>query len=89
MMASTRNQFHYAVRVVKRQGKLIQAKKLFEASLTSEVDLLKEMKAVKRGGKAPEDLPEHVSGADGEAELLRNSERFMKHCIILLAQLKK
>ena len=69
LMAHTRNKFHYAVRVTKRQGKLIKAKKLFEASLISEVDLLKEMKAVKRGGRGHEELPEHVSGQMGRQKL--------------------
>ena len=66
----TKNQYHYAVRKSKKLGNLTRAKKLFEASISSDVDLLKEMKTIKQGGKACSELPEHVAGADGEEEIV-------------------
>ena len=65
-----KNQYHYAVRKSKKQGNLTRAKKLFEASFNSDVDLLKEMKAIKQEGKVCSELPEHVAGADGEGEIV-------------------
>ena len=70
IMARTRNQFHYAVRRTQRQADLTRAKKLFEASIDSEMELLKEMKSVKVGRTGGEDLPDCVAGADGEAEIV-------------------
>ena len=55
---------------MKLKSNLIKAKKLFEAANTSDIDLLKEMKAIKKGGKAGEDLPDNVAGADGEDEIV-------------------
>ena len=69
-MASSRNQYHYAVRRTKRQGKQIKAVKLFEASLSGDLDLLKEMKNIKCGKKGSAELPENVAGADGESEIV-------------------
>ena len=46
LRARSRNPYHYAVRRAEKHSDLTKAKKLFEASLTSEMDLLKEMKAI-------------------------------------------
>ena len=69
-MASSRNQYHYAVRRTKRQAKQIKAVKLFEASLSGDIDLLKEMKNIKCGKKASAELPDNVAGANGESEIV-------------------
>ena len=69
-MSKTRNQYHYAVRRLKLQSNLTRAKKLFEASLNSDMDLLKEMKLVKKGKSGGIELPDNVAGADGEEEIV-------------------
>jgi hypothetical protein len=48
-MVKKRTQYHCAVRRLKRKSDLIQAGKLFEASMKGDMDFLKEMKMV-RGG---------------------------------------
>ena len=70
-MTQSRNQYHYAVRRAKTGSDLIKAKKLFEASLSSDIDLLKEMKNIRRG-KGQDDLPDNVAGANGEEEIVQN-----------------
>ena len=70
MMARSRNQYHYAVRRLKLNSNLVRAKKLFEASIKSEMDLLKEMKAITRGKGGGEELPDNVAGADGQEEIV-------------------
>ena len=49
-MARSRNLYHYAVRRAKRNADYLKAKKLFEASMVGDVQLLKEMKRVRSGG---------------------------------------
>ena len=44
IMTKSRNQYHYAVRRVKKKADLIKAKKLFEAAESGSRDLLNEMK---------------------------------------------
>ena len=51
-MVRKRLYYHYYVRKLKRKAELIQAQKLFEASLESDLNLLKEMKAIKGGNPA-------------------------------------
>ena len=68
-MVSMRNQFHYAVRRVKKMSKSIRARKLLEASENGSVDLLAEMKKIKGGKKDFADLPECVGGVTGETKL--------------------
>ena len=51
IMVRTRNQFHYAVRRVKKMSKSIRARKLLEAGENGSVDLLAEMKKIKGGKK--------------------------------------
>ena len=46
-IARSRNLYHYAVRKARRQVDLFKAKKLLEASLTSDMELLKEMKKIR------------------------------------------
>ena len=48
---------------------LIRAKKLFEASLQSDMDLLKEMKKIKSGRDNHNELPDNVEGASGEEDI--------------------
>ena len=66
MTSRSRNQYHYAVRRLKLDSRLIRAKKLLEASVNGDAELLKEMKAISRGRGCKEELPEHVAGADGQ-----------------------
>ena len=68
-MARSRNQYHYAVRRTTRSGELHQAKNLFEASVTGDMNLIKEMKRVKSGCRAFKELPDNVGGAEGEQEI--------------------
>ena len=70
VMSSTRNKYHYAVRRIRRQSDFIKAKKLFEASIDGEMQLLKEMKQIKCGKKVSDELPDNVSGAEGETEIV-------------------
>ena len=70
IMTRTRNQFHYAVKRVRRKADLIKAKKLFESSLKGDRDLLAEMKKIRRGTKAAGELPDCVEGASGEEEIV-------------------
>ena len=59
-MAQARNQYHYAIRRTTRCGELQQAKSLFEASLSGDMDLIKEMKKVKSGCQVVKELPDNV-----------------------------
>lgn len=52
-------QYHYAVRLTKRRADLTKGDK----------DLLKEMKHIRLGGRAGEDLPDSVEGANSEDEI--------------------
>ena len=49
-MKHSRNIYHYSVRKIKKQSELIRAQKLLEASESGSMDLLAEMKKVRRGG---------------------------------------
>ena len=70
-MAKTRNRFHYAIRRARKRADLVRAQKLFEASEVGCVELLKEMKDIKNGGKNTcSDLPDNVAGANGEEEIV-------------------
>ena len=66
IMVKTRNQYHYAVRKVKKLAGNIRAQKLLEASETGSVQLLEEMKKVKGCKKDRPDLPETVGDVTGE-----------------------
>ena len=70
-MVRSRTQFHYAVRRCKRQSDETKARKLFEASLQGDTDLLREMKRVRSGGGGGrDDLPENVEGGNTEEEIV-------------------
>ena len=69
-MKRTRNAYHYAVRKVKKKADLIRAQKLLEASETSSVDLLLEMKKIKGSKKMNHELPDDVGGSHGEASIV-------------------
>jgi hypothetical protein len=43
---------------------------LFEASLSGDIDLLKEMKTIKCGKKVSAELPDNVAGANGDREIV-------------------
>ena len=70
-MVRSWTQYHYAVRRCKRQSDESRARKLFEASLQGDTDLLKEMKRVRSGGGGGRDeLPENVEGCNTEEEIV-------------------
>ena len=69
-MVRSRTLYHYAVRRCKRQNEETRAKRLFEASMKGDTDLLQEMKGVRSGQAGRDELPETVEGADGEEEIV-------------------
>ena len=75
MMAKTRNQYHYAVRRVKKMAESIRSKKLLEASELGSVNLLMEIKKIKVEKKSSESLPDMVAGVSGESLI---AEEFRK-----------
>jgi hypothetical protein len=66
IMAKSRNQFHYAVRRVKKMANAIRAQKLLEASETGSVNILEEMKKIKGNKKSTDHLPDMVANVTGE-----------------------
>ena len=72
-----RRQYHYAVLRARRAQEHHQAEQLLAASMEGDVQLLKEMKAIRKGKKSGNsDLPDSVGGADGEqaiADMFRES----------------
>ena len=70
IMARTRNSFHYAIRRARKRADLIRAEKLFESSEVGSMNLLQELKKVRKGGKAAADLPDNVAGSNGEEEIV-------------------
>ena len=69
-MTRSRNQYHYAVRRTRRSRDLLRAKKLFEASLIGDIELIKEMKKVKKGCNVNAELPDSVGGVQGQEEIV-------------------
>ena len=61
--------FRYAVRRVKRSKDLHKAQGLYNASLSGDIELMKELRKVKTGKGEMDDLPESVDGATGEREI--------------------
>ena len=51
LMIKTRNSYHYAIRRAKRDADLVRTKKLFEASEAGNVNLLEELKNIRKGRK--------------------------------------
>ena len=74
-MTSTRNQYHYAIRRVKKMASSLRARKLLEASEAGPCELLNEMKKIKGNGKGAGDLPDNIGGASGENQVV---EEFKK-----------
>ena len=70
IMKKTRNQYHYAVRKVKKLAEEIRARELLTASLGGDVNLLKEMKKIRGNNKGNENLPDNVEGAEGQEEVV-------------------
>ena len=70
IMCKTKNIYHYMIRKIKRKEQLMRAKKLFEASISGDIDLMKEMKNIRNVGKTSEELPDNVEGACGEEEIV-------------------
>ena len=66
IMVKTRNQYHYAVRKVKKMAGSIRERRLLEASEAGSVKLLEEMRKVRGGKKDKPELPENVAGVCGE-----------------------
>ena len=69
-MKKTRNQYHYAVRKVKKLAEEIRARELLTVSLGGDVNLLKEMKKIRGNNKGNENLPDNVEGAEGQEEVV-------------------
>ena len=69
LMAKSRNQYHYAIRRVKRMADSIRASNLFEAAQKGDVDLLKEMKKM-NGKKTTSTLAESVEGKDNPEDIV-------------------
>ena len=70
-MLKWKRQFHYAVRRAKGKSNRVRAEKLFEAAMTGDMNLLKEMKKIRNGGGGKKvDLPGNVANADGEEEIV-------------------
>ena len=71
-----RRQYHYAVQRVKGKRSEYQAEQLLVAAMQGDVELLKEMKNIKKGKHSNSELPDVVDGAVGEhniAELFKQS----------------
>ena len=75
IMSRTRNQYHYAIRRVRKMSNSLRARRLLQASETSSMELLKEMKKIKGNKKGSHDLPDNVGGATGENNIV---EEFKK-----------
>ena len=69
-MVKKRTQYHHSVRRLKRKASLIQAGKLFEASMNGDIDLIKEMKRIRGGQDSMANLPDTVAGANGQEEIV-------------------
>ena len=66
MLKLNRGQYHHAVLRVKRNRKEHQAEVLLVAAMEGDVQLLKEMKTIKKGGSAANsELPDPVGGSVG------------------------
>lgn len=71
IMDGARNRYHYSIRRARKTSELVRAKKLFESSEAGCMNLLQEMKTIKRGGSSQcSDLPDSVAGANGEEEIV-------------------
>ena len=75
IMIRTRNQYHYAIRRVKKMSNSLRARRLLEASENSSCELLKEMKKIKGSNKDFGDIPDSVGGVSGEDQVV---EEFRK-----------
>ena len=75
IMKRTRNQYHYAIRRVKKISNSLRARKLLEVSENDSCQLLKEMKKIKGSKRTSNDLPNCVGGATGEVQVV---EEFKK-----------
>ena len=73
-MTSTRNKYHYAIRAVRRQADVIRARKLWEANQKGPMNLIEEMKTVKKGTKVTK-LPDTVENKNNEEDIV---EEFKK-----------
>ena len=64
-MVRSRTQYHHSIRRIRRKEQELRSRKLLEAAMAGDINLLKEMKKV-RGKGAENDLPETVEGAENE-----------------------
>ena len=72
LMVRKRSQYHYAVRRARKGADQRRAENLFEASLIGDCSLLEEMKKIRCGGSSNHpDLPDTVSGAQGEDDIAK------------------
>ena len=67
-MVRSRTQYHHATRRIKRKEQEIRSRKLLDAAMAGDMNLLKEMKNI-QGKGARSDLPETVEGADTEESI--------------------
>ena len=61
--------FRYAVRKVKRAKDLHKAQGLYEAAMSGDIELMKELRRVKTGKGEADELAETVDGVTGEREI--------------------
>ena len=79
-----RRQYHLAVLRVRRKRQEHQAEELLVAAMNGDVELIKQMKIIKRGRNAGNiELPDTVGGAVGEQNCSRS---LMRSCTIQLLQ---
>ena len=67
-MVRSRTQYHHAIRRIKRKEQEIRSRKLLDAAMAGDMNLLKEMKNI-QGKGARSDLPETVEGAETEESI--------------------
>ena len=63
-MVKSRTRYHHSIRRIKRQEQEIRSKRLLEAAMQGDMNLLKEMKKVRSKGN--DELPTTVEGAESE-----------------------
>ena len=84
-MVRKRSQYHYAIRRVRRRSDLSRVENLFEASMQGDCNLLAEMKKIRCGGSGKQqDLPDTVSGIQGEDGIADKFKQCMRPYIVVL-----
>ena len=78
-MVRTRNQYHYAVRRLKKMSNSIRSRQLLQASEEGSVKLLAEMKKIKGSKKGSDSLPDSVGGVSGEDSIVEEFRQVYSH----------